>query len=368
MELGYRFDPKFFRLGTLCKHGHRWPGTELGLRRKDGYECIGCIGDKKRDWLIRFIDSESLGLQDGWRLGRLCKRKHSWNNHQLTLRNKGGKCVECEKLAWKSEKKLEWRRVNKERLNILGRERESKIKRDYPEEWERRQQKRRDRMQKPEVRENIKKRKQEARDRLKAQGLTTRGTVPVNKDEAAVIRKELNQLYAAIRNAGKLSNVIDLVKQEQYAYWKEHPQARMEHARIKAKHRARLRQMTDLNYRLYNREKSKRRKAQLRGALAVQIPPAAIKRRFLEFGNRCAYCGSGKQEEMQIEHVIPISSGGPHDIGNIVPACHRCNMSKSNHVMESWYQAQPFFETERMRKILTLRKAPAGYQLDLVLA
>jgi hypothetical protein len=29
MELQYTFDPERFYLGTLCKHKHRWPGTDL---------------------------------------------------------------------------------------------------------------------------------------------------------------------------------------------------------------------------------------------------------------------------------------------------------------------------------------------------
>lgn len=41
---------------------------------------------------------------------------------------------------------------------------------------------------------------------------------------------------------------------------------------------------------------------------------------------RCAYCGI--QTNMTIDHVIPISKGGEHSIGNIVPACAECNNHK----------------------------------------
>jgi len=40
----------------------------------------------------------------------------------------------------------------------------------------------------------------------------------------------------------------------------------------------------------------------------------------------CYYCG---QEASQVDHVIPIASGGdPMSLDNLVPACKRCNLSK----------------------------------------
>lgn len=42
----------------------------------------------------------------------------------------------------------------------------------------------------------------------------------------------------------------------------------------------------------------------------------------------CAYCGCNG--DMSMDHVVPVSKGGPHDILNIAPACRPCNASKSN--------------------------------------
>jgi 5-methylcytosine-specific restriction endonuclease McrA len=43
-------------------------------------------------------------------------------------------------------------------------------------------------------------------------------------------------------------------------------------------------------------------------------------------GWTCFYCG---QEANQVDHVIPIASGGdPMSLDNLVPACKRCNLSK----------------------------------------
>lgn len=43
-------------------------------------------------------------------------------------------------------------------------------------------------------------------------------------------------------------------------------------------------------------------------------------------GCTCAYCGKGLSEnEATLEHVIPISKGGPDIPANIVIACKKCN-------------------------------------------
>ena len=48
----------------------------------------------------------------------------------------------------------------------------------------------------------------------------------------------------------------------------------------------------------------------------------------------CAYCGS--KEFIEMDHVIPISRGGQHSIGNLVPACSRCNKRKSDKLLVEW--------------------------------
>ena len=49
------------------------------------------------------------------------------------------------------------------------------------------------------------------------------------------------------------------------------------------------------------------------------------------FDNRCVYCGAdGKDAELFQDHFIPFTAGGGTTIGNIVPACRRCNASKND--------------------------------------
>jgi 5-methylcytosine-specific restriction endonuclease McrA len=53
------------------------------------------------------------------------------------------------------------------------------------------------------------------------------------------------------------------------------------------------------------------------------------------FSHRCVYCGE-YTEKLQRDHFIPLSAGGGYTLGNIVPACKSCNISKSDNLPEEW--------------------------------
>ena len=44
-------------------------------------------------------------------------------------------------------------------------------------------------------------------------------------------------------------------------------------------------------------------------------------------GNICTDCGS--PELLEIDHVIPVASGGKHELGNLQLLCNRCHILKS---------------------------------------
>jgi len=46
------------------------------------------------------------------------------------------------------------------------------------------------------------------------------------------------------------------------------------------------------------------------------------------FNNRCARCG--EERPLEMDHVIPVSRGGPEEFDNIQPLCKSCNCQKSN--------------------------------------
>ncbi len=53
-------------------------------------------------------------------------------------------------------------------------------------------------------------------------------------------------------------------------------------------------------------------------------------------GQRCAYCGSTSQ--LQWEHIVPLSLGGPDTIDNLVRACRTCNLTKGNKTPSELYE------------------------------
>jgi 5-methylcytosine-specific restriction endonuclease McrA len=53
------------------------------------------------------------------------------------------------------------------------------------------------------------------------------------------------------------------------------------------------------------------------------------------YRHRCAYCG-GNEGGIHMDHVIPLSRGGRHAIGNVLPACQGCNLSKGAKLVAEW--------------------------------
>jgi 5-methylcytosine-specific restriction endonuclease McrA len=52
----------------------------------------------------------------------------------------------------------------------------------------------------------------------------------------------------------------------------------------------------------------------------------ARKRNAPGYGNKCLYCGT--EENLHIEHRIPLARGGSNHPANLAPACQSCNSSK----------------------------------------
>jgi len=52
------------------------------------------------------------------------------------------------------------------------------------------------------------------------------------------------------------------------------------------------------------------------------------------WGPMCAYCGS--TEDLTLDHIVPLSQGGPHSFDNLTVACRSCNTSKSAKKLIEW--------------------------------
>lgn len=52
------------------------------------------------------------------------------------------------------------------------------------------------------------------------------------------------------------------------------------------------------------------------------------------YSSNCFYCGSSSR--IEADHIIPVSRGGRHSIGNLLPACRSCNATKGNRTITEW--------------------------------
>jgi 5-methylcytosine-specific restriction endonuclease McrA len=247
MELCYAFDPVRYFLGDLCRNGHAFPGTTHSLRKAvvvprsaQGYGpypgtlCVGCSAGPFRGaaWYWRFLDCVASGLPAGSKLGKLCPRRHQYQDTQLSLREPSGHCLECR------------------------------------------------------------------RERQRADGMN---------DNSRSCRRASQQKWRQSKTQ-------------------------------------------DPAFVLSERLRTKARKVKQKGNHSLPVSAADIRHRFDEFGECCVFCN--RKRALQIEHLLARAHGGPHVLGNLVPACAPCNSSKLDKDLETWYRAQPFFTEKRWRKIL----------------
>lgn len=78
-----------------------------------------------------------------------------------------------------------------------------------------------------------------------------------------------------------------------------------------------------------------RRRARLRNAPTYQITERDWQQLLARHHFCCAYCGE-RPAQLQRDHVIPLSRGGHHRIGNILPACGPCNYRKKKRLLVEW--------------------------------
>jgi 5-methylcytosine-specific restriction endonuclease McrA len=101
------------------------------------------------------------------------------------------------------------------------------------------------------------------------------------------------------------------------------------------------------NYRANNADKMKQfaHSRQGREQHNTDIKSTDIERIVLDFGRKCAYCRSGAYEH--IDHAVPLSCGGEHVLGNLLPSCSNCNMRKNARDPWEWFRCQSFYTKAR---------------------
>jgi 5-methylcytosine-specific restriction endonuclease McrA len=314
-------------------------------------------------------------LGERYRLGALCKKSHKWNDYDLGLHRKAGnswKCDQCERERKSKTNNSEEAKQRKKQRYLANLEENRRAARERmrakqeamsPDQLAKQRAYARKYMQNLHQNLGRKSRAKGMEDFVIPPHLVGSGIIAADLlafdslgiDLNHVSVEAVNQqlaLWAHIKGMQPSPSVARLVFDQQREYWRKNPESYKIYDKERKRLRAQWRQMTDPDYVLYHRQKSKRRKAQMRDSVAIQVTGKQIRARFAEFNHRCAYCGV--DGNLHIEHVIPISKGGPHALGNIVPACKDCNFSKRDHDAERWYREQPFYSELRWRKICTL--------------
>jgi 5-methylcytosine-specific restriction endonuclease McrA len=328
--------------------------------------------------LVRSVlghDGPDLG--DRLRLNAPCPKGHLWNGHQLGLQGRWGqswRCDECSKdRSSEDQEKRKERRKKRYQANIQQERAKAKERMRQKRESMTEEQREEHRARAIETTENYylahgrKSRSKTLANfvippnllgvNLIAEDIYPFASAGVELSTLSVeMVKESRKLWFHLKNTQPSPSVAELVEKqsqdiinEEKAVFLENGGTIEEWKKEYGRRQHHMKMATDPDYVAYMRQKSQRRKAQMRDSVAIQVKGREIRARFAEFCHRCAYCGA--DGDLHIEHVVPISKGGPHAIGNIISACKDCNMSKFDHEAETWYRSQPFFSELRWRKI-----------------
>ena len=107
------------------------------------------------------------------------------------------------------------------------------------------------------------------------------------------------------------------------------------------------------------------------------ISKATRKAVWMRYDGRCAYCGHRiPLEQMEIDHIYPLSMGGIDDYRNYAPACHACNCYKSSMTVEgfrnklesiqSLMKKDPLFELACSYGLITKEKNVVTFYFEQV--
>ena len=70
------------------------------------------------------------------------------------------------------------------------------------------------------------------------------------------------------------------------------------------------------------------------------------------FDYKCPYKGIPLTDNnIHLDHIVPLSKGGEHEVWNMIPCHCSANLSKNDSNMEEWYKKQEYFSEERLLKI-----------------
>lgn len=136
--------------------------------------------------------------------------------------------------------------------------------------------------------------------------------------------------------SGKRPHAIYCTRKCKTAASEQRRPVRDHHARYLKEREYRLKSVSA--YQKANPHVPKRAKGNRRARIKGNGRFVVTSRDWLRLVNRyhgcCFYCGASGR--MSMDHVVPLSRGGVHSIGNLVPACVACNSSKRTRTIVEW--------------------------------
>lgn len=135
-------------------------------------------------------------------------------------------------------------------------------------------------------------------------------------------REENPEAYLAYSRQYRIDN-LELVR-ERFRAWEA---ANPDHGvKWLARNRERARQTT------------RRRRAARTKAAVYTITARDYARGLSRANHACTYCYVPFNSGVVIhwDHVVPLVAGGAHSIGNLVPSCATCNVSKGSNFLSEW--------------------------------
>lgn len=119
------------------------------------------------------------------------------------------------------------------------------------------------------------------------------------------------------------------------------PESKARHARYRASEKGKVYKSS---WKIANMEKvrrqgiidASRRRVRLMGNGVFTIISKDMRRLLAQ---SCASCGNTGEH---IDHIIPVSRGGRHSIGNLQMLCAKCNLSKNNKLSIEWRSRSVF--------------------------
>jgi 5-methylcytosine-specific restriction endonuclease McrA len=130
---------------------------------------------------------------------------------------------------------------------------------------------------------------------------------------------ENRDAIAEKRKMQRLENIWQYKKQER-AMYEKHKEKKRAQSKIWTK-----------NNPDKTRAQNQRRRARLANAKTFAVTPREIKKLY---ESACLFCGH--QGRIDLDHAIPLSRGGDHSIGNLIPLCDNCNSTKYNKTIMEW--------------------------------